>query len=222
MAEKLYPYRFQIFLITLIAILFGILVFPDEVFEEMISPFLFLSNIIAGIFLISKKKKMMYFFIFLMVLATLNLGTNFIQGIDHHMLRSIRMFVYFLFYVVVTLELIHQIWNADSVGLQEIFGVISGYISLGLIGFFICLSIETYMPGSFKGLGLLQEGTDPLSDSIMYYSYITMLTIGYGDIVPANQIAQKSSILLGLMGQFYLVIITAIIVGKFISQSARK
>ena len=57
-------------------------------------------------------------------------------------------------------------------------------------------------------------------DSIMYYSYITLMTIGYGDIVPATPLAQKATILTGLMGQFYLVIVTAIVVGKYIKHNS--
>ncbi len=53
----------------------------------------------------------------------------------------------------------------------------------------------------------------------MYYSYITLLTIGYGDILPVTTLAQKAAMLIGLSGQIYLVVITAIVVGKYISQS---
>lgn len=122
---------------------------------------------------------------------------------------------------MVTLAIIYQIWNAKKVNEMVILGVISGYISLGLVAYFICLSIEMFYPGSFQGLLTSFNNPELKNDSIMYYSYITMLTIGYGDVLPITQIAQKSSILIGLMGQFYMVIITAIIVGKYISQSAK-
>ena len=49
-----------------------------------------------------------------------------------------------------------------------------------------------------------------------------MMTIGYGDIAPVTVLAQKATILVGFSGQFYLVIITAIIVGKFINQMGKK
>ena len=55
----------------------------------------------------------------------------------------------------------------------------------------------------------------------MYYSYITLMTIGYGDILPITPIAQKAAIFIGLIGQFYLVVLTAIVVGKYINQSSK-
>ena len=118
----------------------------------------------------------------------------------------------FLYYIVVTYELIKQVWHAKLVNKTVIFGLISGYLSLGFIGFFICTSIEFVHPGSFQG----NISAESLTDSLMYYSYISMMTIGFGDITPSTLLAQKATILIGLLGQFYLVIITGVVVGKFI------
>jgi hypothetical protein len=46
-----------------------------------------------------------------------------------------------------------------------------------------------------------------------------MITIGYGDIVPVSFWAQRLAMLLGLVGQFYLSIIVAIFIGKFLKNS---
>lgn len=164
----------------------------------------------------------MIFLIILLIIASVDFGSEIMEIAKNDLLRFVKLSVYFLFYIVVTYEIIKQVWISETVNIQIIYGVISGYISLGLIAYFICMSIEMFNPGSFHGISASNENPEILSDSIMYYSYITMLTIGFGDISPVTQIAQKTSILIGLMGQFYLVIITAIIVGKYISQSARK
>ncbi|WP_188373885.1 two pore domain potassium channel family protein [Winogradskyella haliclonae] len=125
-----------------------------------------------------------------------------------------RMIVYFLFYVLVTLELIKQVWRAKVVDKKVIYGLVSGYISLGLIAFFICLSIETLHPNSYSGF--IESST--ITENLTYYSYITLMTIGYGDILPITSLSQKAAILIGLIGQVYLVVITAIVVGKYINQ----
>ena len=115
--------------------------------------------------------------------------------------------------------MIKQVWQAKIVNKNVIFGLISGYISLGLIGFFVCLAIELASPGSFEGLKTIATNADALTEQLMYFSYITLLTIGYGDILPVTSLAQKAAILIGLMGQIYLVVLTAIVVGKYINQS---
>ncbi len=218
MLKRLYPYRFEIFFFSQIAILFGSLIVPSMVFETFLSPVLFLLNLLAGIVLLLKQRKTMWFLVALLVIGTFLLGSDLIKTTNEATVGLIKMLTYFLFYIVVTKEIIKQVWQAKKVSKNVIFGLVSGYISLGLIGFFVCLSIEMAYPNSFSGL---IEGIS-ITENLMYYSYITLLTIGYGDILPISALAHKAAILIGLMGQMYLVVITAIVVGKYINQLSIK
>ncbi len=222
MHEKLYPYRFELFLFSQIAILFGSLIVPGNFFEIIISPILFLVNLASGVLLISKKKKLMWFFIVLLIISGIVFGAGLFEDIGSKPLKLLNMGTYFLFYTIVTFEIIRQVWETKIVNKNVIFGLISGYISLGLIGFFICLSIEILHPISFEGLKATIDQPQLFTERLMYYSYITLITIGYGDIVPVTSLAQKAAILIGMMGQFYLVILTAIVVGKYINYNISK
>lgn len=215
MLDKLFPYRFEIFFFSQISILFGSLIVPVAFFEAFLSPIFFLINLFAGIVLLSKQKKTMWFLVALLAISTVLLGSELIDTTNEKLVGPIKMLTYFLFYIVVTIEIIKQVWQANKVNKNVIFGLVSGYISLGLIGFFICLSIEMVYANSFSGL---IEGIS-ITENLMYYSYITLLTIGYGDILPVSALAHKAAILIGLMGQMYLVVITAIVVGKYINQN---
>jgi len=216
---NLYKYRFELFFISLLSILFGELIIPGALFEIYISPILFQLNIFLGIVLISKKKKTMWFLITLMLITGFVIGFSFLDNRNKEVFDFIRISSYFLFYIIVTVELIKQVWHTKLITKNVFYGVISGYISLGLIGFFLCLAIELSHPNSYTGIYSTVQEPQIWTESLMYYSYVTLLTIGYGEITPITSVAKKTSILIGLMGQFYLVIVTAIIVGKFISQS---
>ncbi len=218
MLSKLYPYRIQFFLISQMAILFGSLVVTEDIFE-FLSPVLFFINIIAGNFFLSTNQKSRNRIIVLvLVLITSIIVLSALDKSKNEALDYLLLAVLFLFYIVVTYKIITEIWQAIKVNKTVILGVISGFISLGLLGFFICISIETINPDSFSGLNILNGNTT--TERLMYFSYITLLTIGYGDILPVTNLAQKAVILIGLIGQLYLVIIIGIIVGKFINQSA--
>jgi len=223
MLEKLYVHRFEFFFFSQLAVLFGSLIVPQVFFDVTLLPILFLINLIAGVLLISKRKTLMWFCVFLLVITTALFGKDLFIYSDKRVFSYTRMISYFLFYTVVTYEIIKQVWLAVRVNKNVIIGLISGYVSLGLIGFFICLSIELTTPGSFNFL-LSNTVNDSVSiiENLMYFSYITLLTIGYGDIYPVSKLAHKTAILIGLMGQMYLVIITAIVVGKYINQLQKK
>jgi hypothetical protein len=53
-------------------------------------------------------------------------------------------------------------------------------------------------------------------EELLYFSYITILSIGYGDIYPMTDMARKATVLFGMIGQFYLVIVTAVVIEKYI------
>jgi hypothetical protein len=66
MIKTLYKHRFEIFLTIQLAILFGSLIFPNDFFEQLLTPILYMLNILAGMIMISKQKKnhMVFFLAF--------------------------------------------------------------------------------------------------------------------------------------------------------------
>ncbi|WP_298900557.1 ion channel [uncultured Psychroserpens sp.] len=222
MIKDLYKHRFEIFFGTQLCILFGSLLFPGEFFENILTPILFLVNTIAGIFLVSKKRKLMWFLIILFGISLVVFGSSMMsRQADFEDNFLIRLSVYFVFYILVTHQIILQIWKAKRVNNLVVIGLMCGYISLGFIAFFLFTTIELVEPNSFRGIVIDTTDTSMGLDSIMYFAYITLMTIGYGEIVPVTPLAQKAAIITGLMGQFYLVIVTAIVVGKYIQHNAK-
>lgn len=218
--HHLYDLRFELFFGSQIAILFGSLVLPLEFYEATISPLLFLINLGMGILLISHRKRVVVFFSTLFIISLITFGLGFLsKPIESGITEYMRLAVYFTFYTVVTIEVIAQIWKIKTVTKNVIIGLMSGYISIGLLGFFLFVTIEIINPGSFSGPLMGESDFGAKIDSLIYYSYITLLTIGYGEIYPISPVAQKAAILVGLMGQFYLVIVTAVVVEKYIRHS---
>lgn len=221
MLQKIYKYRFELFLLSQLSILFGSLIMPAEAYEA-ISLLLFYVNILLGSLFFQSSEKTNYWKLILsLVLIGGVFGLSAIDKSNSMMYNYIKVIILFLFHLLITFKLITQVWNASLVNKKVIYGLITGFISLGLVGFFICISIEIIDPGSFSGLSGLGS-SNTITERLLYFSYITLLTIGYGDIIPLSHLSQKASVLIGLSGQFYLVIITGIIVGKFINQSIVK
>jgi hypothetical protein len=208
-------YRFELYLLTFSLLLFGSLFVPAPIFSTLLQPILILIHIATGFILISirDKTRTLYGILFVLVLALeCNVLLQFIDTIQD--VRTLRFGLLSLYFTVVTVEMILQVWQADMVHKNVIFGLMGGYVSLGLVAFFLILWIYRSDPGSYSGLQNVSE--EALSDHLLYHAYITLMTIGYGDIVPVKPLAQKAAVLIGLLGQFYLVILTAVVVGKYI------
>ena len=95
-------------------------------------------------------------------------------------------------------------------------GTVCVYFMIGFAFAIIYTLMELLSPGSFIGLANHSSLTNGNYHSEMvYFSFITLLAIGYGDITPSGDVGQMFSVMEGLIGQFYLAILVARIVAVF-------
>jgi voltage-gated potassium channel len=123
-----------------------------------------------------------------------------------------------VFFLIVTAALIHQVAKTERASLSVIVGAIDGYLLLGIIGGALALVVESVSPGAFGFAPKIYSGTS----RYFYYSYITLATVGYGDVTPTVPAAQLLSVALGVAGQLYIATIIAVLVGKYLSRKPAK
>ena len=96
-------------------------------------------------------------------------------------------------------------------------GTICVYFMIGFAFALLFTLMEFLEPGSFKGLteriSLFPHGH--YHSEMVYFSFITLLAIGYGDITPAGDLGQMFAVMEGIIGHFYLAIIVARIVAAY-------
>lgn len=220
--DHIYPHRFTLFLISLLFILFGTLFIPYNWFYNYLNFLFFTINIMAGVLLISKKRSSRYLYFAILFTCIIVFTISAIDRGDEGVYNYFEFAILFSFYCLVTYEIILQVWRTKSVSRAVILGLMSGYICLGLVGFFICMTIELIEPGSFGGLSVSEFAIENKREDLTYFSFITLFTIGYGDIIPISRLARNAAILIGLMGQFYLVIVTAVVIEKYIRMNNKE
>ncbi len=91
---------------------------------------------------------------------------------------------------------------------------VTGYLIIGLIGGFLAAGLEYLFPESyFHSTGMLLD-----LYNYIYYSFVTMTTLGYGDIIPITEKSQALALMLVISGQLFLSVIIAINIAKFMQQ----
>jgi len=119
-----------------------------------------------------------------------------------------------LFLGYVTQVLLRHVIQADRVDAEMIYGAIAGYLLLGLVWAMLYAVIETLHPGSFA-----RTATDgdirPWSD-LLYYSFVTLTTLGYGDVLPLSTRVRSLAILEAITGVFYVAVLVARLVSLHI------
>jgi hypothetical protein len=102
------------------------------------------------------------------------------------------------------------VMQAKQVNDDVVFAALSVYLLFGLIFGFIYFMVEAACPGSLlhNVTSASLEGRIRLSQAV-YFSFVTLATLGYGDIIPANDIIRSLAIIQTMIGQVYLVVLVA-------------
>jgi voltage-gated potassium channel len=126
-----------------------------------------------------------------------------------------------IFFLTIVGTLIRQIATAREVNAGVIVDSIVGYLLLGMVfSIFIALILQND-PIAFANA---QADSSPENDNInvsvpLYFGFVTLASLGYGDIVPLKPYTRSLATLIVISGQFYMAVIVALLVGKF---SARR
>jgi hypothetical protein len=99
---------------------------------------------------------------------------------------------------------LQRVVTADQVSSRTILGAISVYTSLGILVTWAYGLIDRIEGGGFFGSGVAAKGSD-----FLFFSYTTLTTTGYGDLVPAGQVGRMISGLEMMLGQVFLVTLVA-------------
>jgi len=139
------------------------------------------------------------------------------------LLNDISKGVSVLFFLFVVFSLIRQIALAKEVSVMVILGSLTGYLLLGIVySLFIFFIIRT-VPGAYTSqMGEIVAGAHVDASPPLYYTFITLASVGYGDITPLVPVSRSLATLMAVSGQFYIAVIVALLVGKFSSQRSSK
>ncbi len=113
--------------------------------------------------------------------------------------------------------LIRFIFNEHEVTKEVIYASVVVYLLLAIMWAFVYLILEFFDRGSFS----YPADQTPDFFHFLYFSCVTITTLGYGDVLPLTQEASALAILEAVTGQMYLVVVVAWLVGMHVSRRSR-
>jgi len=114
-------------------------------------------------------------------------------------------------------------------------GAVAGYLMLGITGGLILSVLETLQPGSFVDLVsshpdivdrnhkmtemVSAQAWDLDFSRLNYFAFVSITTVGYGDIVPVRRLAQMACISLSIVGPLYIAIVMGLLISRYTVQT---
>ncbi len=105
--------------------------------------------------------------------------------------------------------------DTKTVDLSTIYGGVAIYLVLGVTWAMSYRVIEAFAPGSFS---FAESGQEPAWSELLYYSYTTLTTLGYGDVLPLRPFARIWATLEAVVGVLYIAILVARLVSLYRSE----
>jgi hypothetical protein len=113
--------------------------------------------------------------------------------------------------------LIKFIFSQKTVTREVIYAAMIVYLLMAITWSFAYSMLEYFFPGSFSS----PQGAEQDFFHFLYFSYVTITTLGYGDVLPLTQKAKSLVMLEAVTGQMYLVVAVAWLVGMHVSRRSR-
>src|SRR5262245_11570961 len=225
----LYRHRFKLLLVSLVALILLVPVILDLVpgrWQAVDALVVFAGStcaLLGGRLVSSGRRGALVFALCLLVPSLLLELATFLLWPEelafyHHLLR-------FAFLAFVIVGLLRQLFLPGPVTFDTISASLCVYLLLGLAWGHVFVMMQTVAPGAFVTVvrpagGLAAAAGEPgLTLRMVYFSLVTLTGVGYGDILPATTSARMGAVTEAVMGQAYLYVMVARLVGMQVSQA---
>jgi len=212
--------NFAYLLVSLLGFLLAIAVLAQypQIGGDQVVMFLIEGTLIFGIWSIAPQRIWFRVGFILISVGAINILLHAIFA--HEWALYVNLVVALLFYLFTTMLAFEAMFTGEQIDLNMIMGSVCVYILVGITWSTLYFFESAIHPGAFKGIAM-ELGKQRFSD-LLYYSYVTLSTLGYGDITPVTPIARTLAYLEALFGQFYIAILVASFVGMHITTRRSK
>lgn len=206
--QRIIQSKYAILLFALISLLLAIPILDDSSFGKMIFSTFFLF-IIAGILYGIRRSRHLIAYI---IIALFVVAFHF-TAIKVHQFNTVSYLLALIFYCYAIVVFSHDIFTTKSLTNDVLLGSICVYLLIGLSFATIYMLLQSFELGA-----LMHQSTNlPIifSADFYYFSFITLSTVGFGDIVVQSGFAKSIVMIESTVGIFYIAIMVARLVALF-------
>jgi len=170
------------------------------------------SAFLAGVYAVSDRRAR---WMTALVLAIPAVVLNCIAAVAPNARLTVPTLICALLFLGFTLaSLFRAVVRAESVTQDTIYGALSVYMLMANVWAVLYLLLQTIQPSAFA-MGSMHQGRTIEWTDCLFYSFVTLTSLGYGDIVPITAHARSLSVLEAICGIMYVAVLIARLVGVY-------
>ena len=197
-----------LFLLVSMVLMFVLRPFLEDFIRLSFLMDIFFSTILlAAVYAVSEKRRTL-------IVAVIMALPVFIASWGSHVIEApalqyIGKPLSILFFFYISVVILGHIFRQKEVKADTVMGAVCVYFIIGLMWGVGYQLLEIVLPGSFSQA----QGKQMDMRASVYFSYVTLTTLGYGDITPVSSAARNLSVLEAITGQLYLAVLIARLIG---------
>ena len=197
-----YTILFYTLLLTMVAApVFDALEFPGVLIESLLA-----ANLLAAVLPVSDRRGRS---VLLALMFLVWLARSAIAWLEHPALSAMTLGIWTVIGLLAAALALRFAMRAASVDAEHLYAALSAYLLAGIFFGLFYWVLEQSWPGTFAFSGKFSRV------SALYFSFVTLATLGYGDIVPRTDIARGLAIVEGVGGQLFLAVLVARLVSLY-------
>ena len=212
--ETVTKWRFQLLLVVLLSLYAVVPFLEGRWFADLVGT----AVTIFAVASVSEKRGLLA--VFSLLAVAIIAGTWYAHWFPGYSVALSVHFLGVLFLALVVGAILTHVFRSTHITRETITGAICAYLLIGSMWAHVFSIVENVSPGSFADNSIeanAASGPEPMrdqADRFTYFSFVTLTTLGYGDITPLSRPARNLTALEAIFGQLYLAVLIARLVGQ--------
>jgi hypothetical protein len=209
LARVYFPRRYTVLFYSLLLTMIAAPLSGVLGLEAILIELFLVANLLAAVIPIDSRSGRRLLLAILVVALIFRLGTGLS---DQTTLAALSLMIWTVVALIAASLALRFALRAHSINREHVYAALSAYLLAGLFFGNFYWVLEQVWPGTFALAGSLSP------NSAIYFSFVTLATLGYGDIVPRTDIARGLAVVEGVGGQLFLAAMVARLVSLYASR----
>lgn len=124
-------------------------------------------------------------------------------------LRASLAFIFATIMLVTAITILNRIFRHRRITVSTVLGAVCVYLLIGIMFAFVFQGLD-----DIESTSIFSQDPSPQASDYSYFSFVTLTTLGYGDLTPTGDVARTFAVFEAMLGQIYLVTIVGLLVGN--------